>query len=110
MLFRDSYMFSIYLYIFQSMSHVWVFHFIFFLQQNQYTSSVQIPRKENKLSRYRIEITGILVGFDDCSISWFVQMSDENCQSPFVWPVLSGIPICADTSWLHVAYGCSSTL
>lgn len=110
MLFRDSYMFSIYLYIFQSMSHVWVFHFIFFLQQNQYTSSVQIPRKENKLSRYRIEITGILVGFDGCSISWFVQMSDGNCQSPFVWPVLSGIPICADTSWLHVAYGCPSTL
>lgn len=85
MLFRDSYMFSFYLYIFQSMSHVWDFHSIFyFLHQNQYTSSVQIPRKKNKLSHYGIEITGILVVFDDCSINRFVWKSDGNCQSAFV--------------------------
>lgn len=102
MLFRDSYMFSFYLYIFQSMSHVWDFHSIsYFLHQNQYTSSVQIPRKKNKLSHYGIEITGILVVFDDCSINRFVWKSDGNCQSAFVWLVLSGIPIWADTSWLH---------
>lgn len=113
LLFRDSYMFSFYLYIlvFQSMSHVWDFHSIFyFLHQNQYTSSVQIPRKKNKLSHYGIEITGILVGFNDCSINRFVWKSDGNCQSAFVWLVLSGIPIWADTSWLHVAYGCPCTL
>lgn len=111
LLFRDSYMFSFYLYIFQSMSHVWDFHSIFyFLHQNQYTSSVQIPRKKNKLSHYGIEITGILVGFNDCSINRFVWKSDGNCQSAFVWLVLSGIPIWADTSWLQVAYGCPCTL
>lgn len=111
LLFRDSYMFSFYLYIFQSMSHVWDFHSIFyFLHQNQYTSSVQIPRKKNKLSHYGIEITGILVVFDDCSINRFVWKSDGNCQSAFVSLILSGIPIWADTSWLHIAYGCPCTL